>query len=144
MSRSKMNRRPSSSLETFSFKSQRRPTSSLSLAFYVEGLIDSVTSECCEFKCVQKNSNVNDQKQFLFKDIQKANPCEKYVSWFLCVQRKFQVYYFRCRKEYADNLLRNNDKNTLLVRVSSSFTSNIFSRSHRIILEKPQILSKSW
>ncbi len=80
MSRNKRNRRLLSFLETFSFKSQRRSTSSLSLAFYVEGLIDSVTTECCEFKCVQINSNANDQKQFLFKDIEKANPCEKYVS----------------------------------------------------------------
>jgi hypothetical protein len=75
-----MNRRPSSFLESFSFKSQRRPTSSLSLAFYVQGLIDSITNECCEYKCVQIDSNVTDQKQFLFEKIQKANPCEKYVS----------------------------------------------------------------
>lgn len=67
------------SLETFSFKSQRRPTSSLSLAFYVEGLIDTEINECCELKCSQINSNDNDQKKFLFKDIQKANPCEKYI-----------------------------------------------------------------
>lgn len=76
----KMNRVSSSSLvEIFSFKSQRRSTSSLSLAFYVDGLIESVTSECCEFKCIQTNTNAQDQKQFLIKDIQKANPCEKCV-----------------------------------------------------------------
>ncbi len=74
---SKRNRRQLSSLESFSFKSQRRPTSSLSLAFYVEGSIDSVTNECCEFKCIQNNSNENQQKTFFFKVIQKANPCQK-------------------------------------------------------------------
>ncbi|CAM4886133.1 unnamed protein product [Rotaria socialis] len=92
--------------ETFSFKSQRRPTSGLSLAFYVQGLIDSVTSECCEFKCVQRNSNDNDQKQFLFKDIQKANPCE------------------RCRKDYADQLLMNSNKNTLVVHRNKKSSKN--------------------
>ncbi|CAF0837152.1 unnamed protein product [Adineta steineri] len=84
--------------EKFSFKSQRRPTSSLSLAFYVEGKFISVTDACCEFKCTSVNSNVDDPKQFIFQEIQKANPCEK------------------CRKDRADKLLSNNEKNTLLVQ----------------------------
>ncbi len=73
----KINRRQLSFLESFSFKSQRRPTSSLSLAFYVEGSKDNETNECCEFKCIQNNSNEDQQKKFFFKDIQKANPCQK-------------------------------------------------------------------
>ncbi|CAF4298855.1 unnamed protein product, partial [Adineta steineri] len=95
--------------EKFSFKSQRRPTSSLSLAFYVEGKFISVTDACCEFKCTSINSNADDPKQFIFQEIQKANPCEK------------------CRKDRADKLLSNNEKNTLLVQKNkkSSHSNNI-------------------
>lgn len=69
-------------LENFTFKSQRRSTSNLSLAFYVQGSIDSITNECCEYKCIQTNANNTEQKQFFFKSIQKPNPCEKYNCYF--------------------------------------------------------------
>ncbi|UJR17090.1 hypothetical protein I4U23_003987 [Adineta vaga] len=94
--------------ETFTFKSQRRPTSSLSLAFYAEGTLASTIKECCEFKCVPAHLNIDEQKRFHFKEIKKANPCEK------------------CRKENAEKFLQNNEKNTLLVPRNKKPATNYF------------------
>jgi hypothetical protein len=57
--------------------------------------------------------------------------------------KEISIYNFRCRKDYANKLLVNNDKNTLLVRVSPSFIFSIFNRPNSIFLEKQETLSKS-
>ncbi|CAF3858057.1 unnamed protein product [Rotaria sp. Silwood2] len=62
--------------ESFSFKSQRRSTSPLSLAFYAKGLIDSVINDCCEFKYGRRNQHSNEHSKFLIERVQKASPCE--------------------------------------------------------------------
>jgi hypothetical protein len=64
-------------VETFSFKSQRRPTSALSLAFYAKGFIDSVVNDCCEFKYGRRKQHTNESSQFRVERVRKASPCEK-------------------------------------------------------------------
>ena len=65
-------------LANFSFKSRRRPSSTLSLAFYVDGVKNKVINECCEYKCAQENPDGDEQKPFLFThNEQRANPCAR-------------------------------------------------------------------
>ena len=64
-------------IESFSFKSQRRPTSALSLAFYAKGFIDSVVNDCCEFKYSRRSQHNNEHSQFVVERVRKASPCEK-------------------------------------------------------------------
>ncbi|CAF4526784.1 unnamed protein product [Rotaria socialis] len=70
--------------ESFSFKSQRRPTSPLSLAFYAKGFIDSLVNDCCEFKYGRRNQHINEHSKFFVERVRKASPCEncrrKYIQ----------------------------------------------------------------
>ncbi|CAF4301534.1 unnamed protein product, partial [Adineta steineri] len=78
--------------ESFSFKSQRRPTSAFALAFYCKGFIDSIVNDCCEFGYRRRNQHTNEYSQFSVVRVQNAIPCEK------------------CRKKYAQKTLPSNNR----------------------------------
>ncbi|CAF0997469.1 unnamed protein product, partial [Adineta steineri] len=78
--------------ESFSFKSQRRPTSAFALAFYCKGFIDSIVNDCCEFGYRRRNQHINEYSQFSVVRVQNAIPCEK------------------CRKKYAQKTLPSNNR----------------------------------
>ncbi|CAF0938075.1 unnamed protein product [Adineta steineri] len=78
--------------ESFSFKSQRRPTSAFALAFYCKGFIDSIVNDCCEFGYCRRNQHINEYSQFSVVRVQNAIPCEK------------------CRKKYAQKTLSSNNR----------------------------------
>ncbi len=64
-------------IESFTFKSQRRSTSALCLAFYAKGFIDCVVNDCCEFRYGRRNQQTNEDGQFWVERVRKASPCEK-------------------------------------------------------------------
>ncbi len=65
--------------ETFTFDSRRHPDYPFALAIYINGLIDSRISVCCEYK--HKHNVRLGSKYGLFGiyDVQKSQPCRAYV-----------------------------------------------------------------
>ncbi|CAF3943491.1 unnamed protein product [Rotaria sordida] len=93
--------------ESFSFKSQRRSTSPLSLAFYAKGFIDSVINDCCEFKYGRRNQHINQHSRFLIEQVRKASPCEN------------------CRRKYFQRALTPNVNTTPSDTARNDSTQNV-------------------
>jgi hypothetical protein len=73
-------------LEKFSFDSRRHPDYPFALSFYINGLIDSRISVCCEYKHKRNVPLGGKHGLFGITDVQRVKPCERFVSfihWFM-------------------------------------------------------------
>ena len=62
-------------LEIFHFKSLRHPDYPFALAIYINGLIDTRISVCCEYKHKHNVRLGSKYGQFGIFDVQKSQPC---------------------------------------------------------------------
>jgi len=67
-------------LETFAFDSQRHPDYPFALALYINGLIDSRISVCCEYKHKRNVPLGGPHGLFAISDVQKVKPCRRFVN----------------------------------------------------------------
>lgn len=79
------------------------------------------------FKIIQMRIN---RKNFSLKIFKKRIHVKSKIKFIFIL---FHFYYFRCRKDYEDQLIMNNQKNTLIVKVTYTNISNKYSTD---ILEK--------
>ncbi len=67
-------------LETFAFDSQRHQDYPFALALYINGLIDSRISVCCEYKHKRNVPLGGPHGLFAISDVQKVKPCRRSVN----------------------------------------------------------------
>jgi hypothetical protein len=66
-------------LETFTFESRRHPGYPFAVAIYINGLIDSRISVCCEYKHKHNVRLGSNRGLFGIFDVKKSRPCPRYV-----------------------------------------------------------------
>ncbi len=69
------------SLEKFRFESHRHNSYPFALTLYVNGLIDSRISVCCEYKHKRNVPLGGPHGLFAISDVQKVKPCRRFVNF---------------------------------------------------------------
>lgn len=66
-------------LETFKFQSRRHPDYPFAVSIYINGLIDSRLSVCCEYKHKLNTRLGSKHGLFALRSVKKSEPCRLYV-----------------------------------------------------------------
>lgn len=84
-------------LEKFRFESRRYPEYPFALSLYVDGLIDSRISVCCEYKHKLNTPLGGIRSSFAILNVQRGRPCQRLEDFLFFKRKEFLSSVQRCR-----------------------------------------------